>query len=206
MLNLIIKKEVKRCFSFQNAHIIYSIEVMKLFFYNRENYIFFLGKIREHILPYADVLSYCLMPNHFHIILTVKPDGEKFFKTKQVEEMQLLSRAIGTVLSSYTQALNKQFGRRGSLFAHKTKSKILNDATNDYALNCFMYVHQNPIFAKLVDKIEDWEFSSFQDYIGFRKGTLINKKLGIDIFQIEENQVFKLTYQMLQEKFDEDFL
>ncbi|MEI6753710.1 MAG: hypothetical protein WCK78_11145 [Paludibacter sp.] len=175
-------------------------------FYNRENYIFFLGKIREHILPYADVLSYCLMTNHFHLILTVKPDGVNFFKTKQIEEMQLLSRAIGTVLSSYTQALNKQLGRRGSLFAHKTKSKILNDAKNDYALNCFMYVHQNPIFAKLVDKIEDWEFSSFQDYIGFRKGTLINKKLGIDIFQIEENQVFKLTYQMLQEKFDEDFL
>jgi len=175
-------------------------------FYNRENYIFFLGKIREHILPYADVLSYCLMPNHFHIILTVKPDGVKFFKTKQIEEMQLLSRAIGTVLSSYTQALNKQLGRRGSLFAHKTKSKILNDAKNDYALNCFMYVHQNPILAKLVDKIEDWEYSSFQDYIGCRKGTLINKKLALDIFQIEENQLYKLTYIMLQDKFDEDFL
>ena len=175
-------------------------------FHNRENYLFFLKKIREHILPYADILSYCLMPNHFHLIITANADGVAFFKNKQIASLQFLSRAIGTVLSSYTQALNKERGKRGSLFAHKTKAKLLNDAKNEYALNCFMYVHQNPLHAKLINKIEDWEFTSFPDYIGKRKGTLVNINLGLDIFQIDKNQIYELTYFMRQDKFDEDFL
>jgi putative transposase len=175
-------------------------------FYNRENYIFFLKKIKEHILPCAHILSYCLMPNHFHIILNVKSEGTKFLKKDKIEEMQVLSRAIGTVLSSYTQALNKQVGRKGSLFAHKTKAKILNDATNDYGLNCFMFVHQNPLLSKLVDKIEDWEFSSFPDYIGMRNGTLANIELGFRIFQLDKSQVYEHTKIMIQEKLDKEFL
>jgi putative transposase len=178
----------------------------EIVYYNRENYLFFLRKIRKHILPYANIIAYCLMPNHFHLILTIKPEGVVFFENKSLEEMQVISRATGTTLSSYTQALNKQQGRRGSLFVHKTKAKILNDADNDYALNCFMYVHQNPLLADLVDKIEDWEFSSFPDYIESRKGTLINKQLGLEIFQVDKKQVYELTYLMMQDKLDDDFL
>jgi putative transposase len=178
----------------------------EILFYNRDNYLFFLRKIRDHLLPYADVLSYCLMPNHFHLILTVNAEGVKYSEKKKREDMQLLSQSLGTILSSYTQALNRQIGRRGNLFAHKTKAKILNDAKDDYALNCFMYVHQNPMLAKLVDKLEDWEFSSFPDYIGRRNGTLINKKLGMDIFQIAQTQIYELTYFMIQDKMDEDFI
>jgi len=178
----------------------------EVLFYNRGNYLFFLRKIRDHLLPYADVLSYCLMPNHFHLILTVNAEGVKYSEKKKREDMQLLSKSLGTILSSYTQALNRQIGRRGNLFAHKTKAKILNDAKDDYALNCFMYVHQNPMLAKLVDKLEDWEFSSFPDYIGRRNGTLINKKLGMDIFQIAQTQIYELTYFMIQDKMDEDFI
>ncbi len=43
-------------------------------FFNRENYLFFIRKIRIHILPFADILSWCLMPNHFHLMVEVK-DG-----------------------------------------------------------------------------------------------------------------------------------
>lgn len=178
----------------------------EILFYNRDNYLFFLRKIRDHLLPYADVLSYCLMPNHFHLILTVNAEGVKYSEKKKREDMQFLSQSLGTVLSSYTQAINRQMGRRGNLFAHKTKAKILNDAKDDYALNCFMYVHQNPKLAKLVERLEDWEFSSFPDYIGRRNGTLINKKLGLDIFQIAQSQLYELTYFMIQDKMDEDFI
>jgi putative transposase len=175
-------------------------------FYNRENYLFFLRKIREHVLPNANILAYSLMPNHFHLIVTLKPEGVVIIENEKLEEMQVLSRALGTTLSSYTQAINKQQRRRGSLFAHKTKAKILNDAKDDYALNCFMYVHQNPILAKLVTKIEDWEFSSFPDYIGARNGTLVNIQLGLDIFQVDKNQLYELTYILMQDKQDDDFI
>ena len=60
----------------------------EMLFYNRENYLFFLRKIRNHILPYADVLSYCLMPNHFHFILTVNAEGVKYSEKKKREDSQ----------------------------------------------------------------------------------------------------------------------
>ena len=41
-----------------------------LFFY-RENYLFFLDKMKKYLLPYADVLAWCLMPNHFHWMILV---------------------------------------------------------------------------------------------------------------------------------------
>lgn len=64
-------------------------------FHNRENYLFFLRKIRKHILPFADILAYCLMPNHFHIILCVKPEGTVYSTVKKHEDMQLLAQAFG---------------------------------------------------------------------------------------------------------------
>lgn len=146
------------------------------------------------------------MPNHFHFIINVKKEGAAFFENRKVNEMQYLTRAFGTVLSSYTQAFNKSTNRRGSLFAHKTKSKMLNNSNNGYALSCFMYIHQNPILADLVEKIEDWEFSSFPDYIGKRNGTLINKQMGLDIFELDVNQIYDLTYQLLQDKNDDDYI
>ncbi len=40
-------------------------------FFNQENYLFFLKKIRKYIIPYADILAWCLMPNHFHLMVLV---------------------------------------------------------------------------------------------------------------------------------------
>ena len=44
----------------------------KTVFFDHENYMFFLEKIRTHILPHADILAWCLMPNHFHLMISVK--------------------------------------------------------------------------------------------------------------------------------------
>ena len=40
-------------------------------FFNRDNYLFFLRKIKVHLLPYVDILAWCLMPNHFHLMVLV---------------------------------------------------------------------------------------------------------------------------------------
>lgn len=40
-------------------------------FFNQENYYFFLKKLGDYILPYADILAWCLMPNHFHLMVYV---------------------------------------------------------------------------------------------------------------------------------------
>ena len=178
----------------------------ELLFYNRENYIYFIRNVRKHILPYSDILAYCLMPNHFHILLTVNEKGTEFSNLNFKERMQLLPKSIGTLLSSYTQAINRQENHRGSLFAHSTKAKMINNTDNDYALNCFMYIHQNPKIAELVQRIEDWEFSSYPDYIGKRDGTLINKQLALEILNLDINDIEFITNKLLSDKTDEDFL
>jgi len=38
-------------------------------FFSRENYLFFLNKIKTHILPHADIVAWCLLPNHFHLMV-----------------------------------------------------------------------------------------------------------------------------------------
>lgn len=40
-------------------------------FFDRENYLFFLRKMREHLLPHVNILAYCLMPNHFHWMVEI---------------------------------------------------------------------------------------------------------------------------------------
>jgi len=86
---------------------------------------------------------------------------------KVQSERHALSLAIGILLSSYSQAVNKQNGTSGSLFQQKTKAKYLDHI--DLARTVFHYIHQNPAQARLVQQMEDWEFSSFKDYAGLRR-------------------------------------
>lgn len=146
-------------------------------FFCDENYLFFLRKVRACLLPYCDVIAYCLMPNHFYFLIHAKKAGVLTDPTAPSGQigggipMQPLVRKIGTLLSSYTQAINKQENRTGSLFQKKTQARKL-DISEGYPFICFQYIHQNPMKAGLVTKMEDWLYSSFRDYVGLRNGTL----------------------------------
>ncbi|MCH7769877.1 MAG: hypothetical protein IIA49_02475 [Bacteroidetes bacterium] len=87
----------------------------------------------------------------------------------------MIKKNIGILLSSYTKAINKAFSRTGSLFQNHTKTKLITDER--YLLTLTNYIHQNPLRIGIVKNIVDWEFSSYRDYIGKRKGTLIDKTL-----------------------------
>lgn len=117
------------------------------------------------------------------------------------------------MLRSYTRAIHKQEGRTGSLFQQHTKIKLLEPPThpmtqihrmsrNDiYPFVCFHYIHQNPLKAKLVKKMEDWEMSSFRDYAGHRNGKLINRHLAVELMDLptDPNRFIEEAYQLNQE-------
>lgn len=136
----------------------------ELVFKERKNYLFFLRKYRQYLSGYVTTLSYCLMPTHFHFLIYVRSI-----------ETELIKKNIGILLSSYTKAINKSFSRTGSLFQNHTKTKLITDER--YLLRLTNYIHQNPLRIGIVKNIVDWEFSSYRDYIGKRKGTLIDKAL-----------------------------
>ena len=177
----------------------------QMIFFERENYLFFLQKIRIYILPYADILSWCLMPNHFHLMVLVNYedlplDTEGFAQSEALDDINSRRRtfnsSIGIMLRSYTNAINKQQQRTGALFRKKTKADCITcsdgitpsfyntssgtqiniiDPEKQYPEMCFHYIHQNPVKAGLVKKATDWEFSSARDYAGLRIGKLVNK-------------------------------
>ena len=150
-------------------------------FFGRENYFFFLRKVKKELMDYSDILAYCLMPNHYHLLIHVKDE------TTVVNHDQIsgkLSRKLGTLQSSYTQAINKKFNRTGSLFQQRAKSKCLRE----YAHVCFHYIHQNPLNAGICKSLEAWEFSSFRDYSGSRDGDFVNKTLGYRLIGIPEER------------------
>ena len=64
------------------------------------------------------------MPNHFHLLVNIKTEGVKFLSVKGKEEMQYFPNALGLITSSYTQAVNKQLNRKGSMFSHSVKQKF----------------------------------------------------------------------------------
>ncbi|MGK7391623.1 MAG: transposase [Candidatus Cyclobacteriaceae bacterium M2_1C_046] len=148
-------------------------------FYTRDNYLYFLKKIRKELSPFCNILAYCLMPNHYHLLIHVK-DHEQRDNLK----MHPLSKKIGTIQSSYTQWHNKTFRKKGSLFQQKSKSRLLDSP--DHRFVCFHYIHQNPLKAKLCDSMERWEFSSFVDYTGLRKGTLPAFEIAYEYLEISK--------------------
>ena len=150
-------------------------------FFNNDNYLFFIKKIREQILPIADIIAYCLMPNHFHFIIHANENSVRERTSFGSKPMQELAYQIGVLQSSYAQAINKQNKTSGSLFQQKTKAKILSETADgkrmSYLETCFFYVQYNPKAAGIVSNLADWVYSSYPDYIGIRNGSLCNKEL-----------------------------
>ncbi|HET8865792.1 MAG TPA: hypothetical protein VFM80_08835 [Gracilimonas sp.] len=145
------------------------------------------------------------MPNHFHWLIQVHEDYEVLFNANQRErKLNPLNKDIGSQLSSYTQAINKKHHRSGSLFRKRTKAKSLNNditKSRNYGINCFLYIHQNPLKAGLVNKMEEWEFCSFIDYAGLRDGTLCDKTLATDLFKLPNNpdEFYKLSMKTISD-------
>jgi putative transposase len=98
-------------------------------YFNRENYLFFLNKIKRYILSYADILSWCLMPNHFHLMIYIKsPDveiSEQVTPTIMLSKKRSLNDSISIMLRSYTRAIQIQENMTGSLFQNRTKATCL---------------------------------------------------------------------------------
>lgn len=105
-------------------------------FFSNENYLNFLGKMEEYIKPFASILAWCLMPNHFHIMLKVEnaelgwvPDkmaSNKWPGTAiSTKSNRSLNKSIAILLRLYTRSVNSEDEKRGPLFHQRTKALCL---------------------------------------------------------------------------------
>ncbi|HKC34620.1 MAG TPA: hypothetical protein VKB95_01115 [Chitinophagaceae bacterium] len=175
-------------------------------FFTHANYLFFLKKIREQLLPVSKIISYCLMPNHFHLIIMATSESIVERSSFGGKPMQEFPYRIGVLLSSYSQAINKQNKTTGSLFQQKTKAKILieriGELQENYLVNCFHYLHRNPANSNLVKELDQWPYSSYLDYAGLRNGTLCDKELFFSLTGLTTSDVISGG----QTDFDDEYI
>jgi putative transposase len=116
---------------------------------DRETFLEYIGKAVERYE--LKIHTYCLMKNHYHILLeTPQPN---------------LSQAIKWINVSYATYFNRKRGRSGHLFQGRFKS-ILVDA-DEYLKHLSRYIHLNPVRAKLVERCQDYRWSSYPAYGGY---------------------------------------
>ena len=118
---------------------------------DRERFLEYLGSARERYM--AVIHTYCLMDNHYHILLQT-PEGN-------------LSQIMHHINGAYTNYYNTKRKRAGHLFQGRYKALLVN--IDEYAMELSRYIHLNPVKAGLVEKPEEYKWSSYQDYIGINK-------------------------------------
>jgi len=120
-------------------------------FREERNYRYFLELYARHAHAAVDTYAYCLMRNHFHLLVRVKTDAEWRSQTSGVSETPEVSttvatgamRAFGNLFNAYAKAINKAYGRTGRLFEESFKRiHVDNDV---YFTNLVFYIHFNPL-------------------------------------------------------------
>ncbi|MFI5202863.1 MAG: transposase [Flavobacteriales bacterium] len=189
-------------------------------FLSDENFHFFLRKYELYISKFVHTYAYCLMPNHFHLLLSIKEEKEILNVLNQDKNLQgfqgkskanknppgfenlegfnesdkiekLISFQFSRFLNSYAKAFNKQQKRKGSLFMKSYKRKLITD--EKYLKKLVHYIHNNPIKAGLCDLPEKWKYSSYSQIVE-RSSTLLDTETVIDWFNDLEN--FKYFHKL----------
>ena len=121
-------------------------------FIDREDYNFFL-RILYRIAKtdcLCDIFAYALMSNHFHILVDIPKDTE-------------IGKVIKSLASKYAIYFNERHGRDGHLFQERFKSEPCED--ENYFITLLRYIHQNPLKAGIVKRVDNYEYTSWHEYI-----------------------------------------
>jgi REP element-mobilizing transposase RayT len=131
-------------------HIVFRGINKQRIFEEKEDYLTLLEKLHSfQETSRYEIYAYCLMSNHVHLLMK-----------EGTEEFGLAFRRIGT---SYVHWFNKKYERCGHLFQDRYKSEPVEK--DSYLLTVIRYIHQNPVKAGLVKKIQEYPWSSYQEYI-----------------------------------------
>jgi REP element-mobilizing transposase RayT len=186
----------------------------ELIFRSEENYRYFLQKYREYVHPHVETYSYCLMPDHFHFVIRVKPcqkNAEPAERRRRLQKSPRLLKSSSASLSpiskafkdffiSYAKSFNKRYHRTGSLFQYKFKRKEIEK--EDYLIRLICYVHANPIAASLCARFEDWKYSSYNALVG-RGSTGLNRGAVLEWFGGRENFIY-VHEEFIRKGYDEE--
>jgi hypothetical protein len=127
------------------------------------------------------------MTNHVHLVLKENNMGD-------------ISLIMKNLLTKYAIYFNSKYDRRGHLFEDRYKSKAVMD--NEYLFASIRYVHQNPVKAFVVEKMQDYFWSSYNEYVK-NFDSLADKDYILNIVTLSQFESIHSTEQDDYEPFDE---
>ncbi len=157
-----------------------------LFFQDR-NYRYFLQKYDAYLSPYVETYAFCLLPNHFHLLVRIK----NFSDLPQMQQTlrhgnewitspeRIISEQFRRFFVSYAKSVKIQEERTGSLFEKNFRRKQVD--SEQYFTTLVAYIHQNPQTHGICADYTDYPYSSYQRIID-PKPTRLMKSFVIDWF------------------------
>ena len=137
-------------------------------FTSEEHYYKFLTLCNKYLPHTADMLAYCLLPNHFHFLLYIHPDGVGIPRRG-------VNSPLGNLFNSYAQWFNKRTDRTGGLFQRPFKrKKIMNQ---EYLKQVIYYIHRNPMHHRLAENPANYTFSSYQAILNSQPTLLMREQV-----------------------------
>ena len=166
----------------------------EVLFKHNKYYSEFLDLYAEYIVPVADTLAYCLMSNHFHLLIRVKNESEirtfnelGMFMNKENNnplKKPTPSNQFKHLFLTYAKKINTAYNRTGSLFEHPFERRMID--SEKYLRDCIVYIHNNPVKDGFAVSHKDYKWSSFNAIIS-DKPTLIERAYVLDLFGGKDN-------------------
>ncbi len=151
-------------------------------FREERNYLYFIGLVEKYILPIAEVYAYCLMKNHFHLLVHIRQESE--LTEKQIARPH---QPFSNLFNAYAKSFNKAYNRTGSLFAeHPERIRIVEGG---YFLNAVKYIHLNPVEHGFAHDIDSYPWSSYHAYKN-QTSSIVSKEYVLGMFGGLENFIF----------------
>ena len=177
--------EIKEPIQFGNYYHIYNRgnNGMDIFFEN-ENYNHFLRLYAKYIEPVAETFAWCLLKNHFHILVRIKELAEietenLTYSTQEKPKVIDASRQFSHLFNAYTQSMNKRYSRTGSIFEKPFERKLIKNER--YFQNLIYYIHNNPVHHGFVESMNLYPWSSYETIVT-DKSTKLKRKEVLDLY------------------------
>jgi len=117
--------------------------------------------------PKVEVIAFCLMPNHFHLLLRQIGDSG-------------ISELLQRLTNSYTKYFNLKYKRTGPLFEGRFKAVLIQN--NDQLMHISRYIHLNPVVSGIVNDPRNFEWSSYRVFVGEKQSNFIKQDVIINNF------------------------
>lgn len=139
----------------------------------------------ENSKKLIDLLGFCLMPNHVHLLL------------REIEEGGI-TKYMRKIQNSYAKYFNIRNKRSGAVFQSMFRAVRIED--DEQLLHVLRYIHLNPLTSYIlrnVEELEEYPYSSFMDYIKKRESNLVETRF-INGFYKTPEAIKKFTYDQVE--------